>query len=289
MIEIWHQLVNVVLPFDWARYDFMKNALLAVLLVAPLYALLGTMVISNHMAFFSDVLGHAMLTGIAIGVVLGFVDPLLPMIIFAVILAVLINLFKGMTKAASDTVLGVFFATVVALGVVLLSRGGGFAKFTTYLIGDILAVSPADLIWLVVINLVVLLFWYFRGNALVLLSINSVLARSRGVPVFLIETIFSALLAVVVASSIRLVGILIVNSLLILPAAAARNFSSDLRSYTKWSIMISLISGVAGLISSYYWGTASGATVVLFAAAFYYLAVIWGKIWEKKKLRVPGH
>ena len=159
MIDAWYQWVGVVLPFEWCQYLFMKNALLAVLVITPVYALMGTMVVSSRMAFFTDVLGHSALAGIAIGVLCGVHDPLWPMIIMAVCLAVLINIFKRWTRASMDTVLGVFLAFMVALGITVLSRQGGFAKYTKYLIGDILAVSPAEIFWLAMIFVVVLIYW----------------------------------------------------------------------------------------------------------------------------------
>ena len=124
IIDLWYRLVDM-LPFSWTHYVFMKNALLAVLLVTPCFAVLGTMVVSNRMVFFTDVLGHSALTGIAIGVLLGFHDPTFPMIAVAVVLAVGINLLKNATRASMDTVLGVLFAFIVALGIVILSRQGG--------------------------------------------------------------------------------------------------------------------------------------------------------------------
>ncbi len=263
-----------ILPFGWTHYVFMKNALLAVLLVTPLFALLGTMVVNNRMVFFTDVLGHSALTGIAIGVLLGFYDPTLPMIILAVVLAVSINLLKNITKTSIDTVLGVFFAFIVALGIVILSRQGGFVKYTSYLIGDILAVTPKQIAWFSLIAIVVLVYWHIAGNAMIITSVNPSLARSRGVNTFLTETSFTVLLAIVVIVSIRLAGILIINSLLVLPAAASRNFARNTYSYTLGAVIISVLSGIAGLIVSYYWGTASGATIVLFAAVFYCLSAL---------------
>jgi zinc transport system permease protein len=278
MIELFYKLIESALPFGWVKYDFMKNALLAVVLITPIFALIGTMVISKHMAFFSDVLGHSALTGIAIGVVLGMADPTISMVGFAVLLAVAVTLFKGATSASSDTVLGVFFAMVIAVGIVILSRGGGFARYTIYLIGDILAVTPAQIFTLGVIALGVLLYWIRLGNKLTLVSVNSSLAGSRGINVFLIEASFAVLVALVVTLSIRLVGILIINSLLILPAAASRNISHNMRSYTVYAVMISLVSGIAGLTASYYWGTASGATIVIFAAIFYCVTAVLRKV-----------
>jgi zinc transport system permease protein len=274
MIDGCYKMIEFLFPFAWAKYDFMKNALLALLFVSPLFALIGTMVVGKRMAFFSDVLGHSALTGIAIGVALGLGEPFWPMMAFIVAMALLINLFKGLTQASSDTVLGVFFAAAVALGIVILSRFGGFNKYTGYLIGDILAVSRPDIYGIAGMAVVVLCFWMFFGNSLMLISVNPVLARTRGVNVFWVETFFVLVLAVVVAVSIRLVGILMVNSLLILPAAAARNISGNMRSYAAWSIAISMVSAVGGLVISYYLGTATGATIVLFCAGFYLAAAV---------------
>ncbi|MFH1246715.1 MAG: metal ABC transporter permease [Candidatus Liptonbacteria bacterium] len=274
--EAWYKLLDM-LPFSWTHYVFMKNALLAVLLVTPLFAILGTMVVNNRMVFFTDVLGHSALTGIAIGALLGFRDPTLPMIAVAVVLAVCVNLLKDATRASADTVLGVFFAFIVALGIVILSRQGGFARYTSYLIGDILAVSPRQITWFLVMAAVVLAYWYAAGNAMVLTSVNSSLARSRRVNTFLVETSFTVLLALVVIVSIRLVGILIISSLLILPAAASRNLARNMHSYTLAAVIISVLSGIAGLIASYYWGTASGATIVLFAAGCYGISALFAR------------
>ena len=274
-MECWHGLVESLLPFDWAQYDFMKNALLAVILITPAFGLLGTMVIQSRLTFFSDVLGHSALTGIAIGVVLGLGDPLWAMLIFAVIIAVGINLIMRVTKAPPDMVIGVFFAITVALGVVLLSRGGQFNKFTTYLIGDILAVNPEQILLLVIMLVVVIIYWIVAGNALVLISISPVLASSRGLWVMLVRTSFAVLLALAVTLSIRWVGILLINSLLVLPAVSGRLLARSVRGYCGWSVLIALVSGIGGLIVSYYWGTSSGATIVLFAAVIYGLVVIF--------------
>jgi zinc transport system permease protein len=281
MIGLWYKLADYILPFDLAQYIFIKNALLAVLLVTPVFGVLGTMVVSNRMAFFTEVLGHSALTGIAIGIICGIHDPTLPMIAIAVVLAVLVNILKGLTRASMDTVLGVFLAFMVALGITLLSRHGGFVKFTTYLIGDILAVTPRQIVWLAVLFIIVFVYWWFAGNMLILTSVSRSLARSRGTRTFLVETSFTILLAVVVMVAIRLVGILIINSLLVLPAAASRNVARSVGLYTALSIAISMLSGTTGLFASYYWGTASGATIVLFAVGCYAISALTGLIRQK--------
>jgi zinc transport system permease protein len=121
-----------LLPFSWAEHHFMLNALLAVVLVTPLFGMLGTMVVNNRMAFFSDTIGHSALTGIGIGVMMGLSQPLGAMILFAIIMAVTVSLVKEYTVTSTDTVIGVFSAVAVAIGIVILSRGGGFNKYSVF-------------------------------------------------------------------------------------------------------------------------------------------------------------
>jgi zinc transport system permease protein len=273
MVEIAHSFIADILPFSWASYAFMRNALMGIVLAAPMFGLLGTMVVSNRMVFFSDVLGHAALTGVAIGVLLGVTDVSWSVVVFCSLLAVLVNLFQAHTNSSSDTVLGVFFAVVVAVGVVILSKGGGFSKYTSFLIGDILTVSVKQVEILFFLFVSVAAFWFIAGNVLLLSSLNHAIARSRGIPVKAVEIMFSVLVAVVVAVCIKFVGILIINSFLVLPAAAARLVSRRFSDYTFLSVIISIVCGVAGLLVSYYWNTAAGATIVLFCALAYVIAL----------------
>lgn len=265
MTEIY-QAMDMLLRFDWAQHIFMKNALLGVLLVTPIFGLLGTMVVNNHMAFFSDALGHSALTGIAIGVVAGFSQPLWSMILFSVLLSFSIMAVKRANTASTDTIIGVFSSSAVALGIVLLSRSGGFAKYSAFLIGDLLSISASDLVLLAVTLAAVVVLWFLIFNKLLLVSVNPSLAHSRGIRVNLYDTLFTVVCAVVVTVSIQWVGVLIISSLLVLPAAAARNIAKGARQYHFYSVLIALLSGISGLILSYYWDTASGATIVLTAA-----------------------
>ena len=270
-MELIYDIIETVLPFSFARFDFMKNALLAVLLVTPLFGMLGTMAVNNKMAFFSDALGHSALTGIAIGVALGIGDPLVCMLTFGIVFGLAIRKVKSGTKASSDTVISVFSSVSMALGIVILSGSGGFAKYSSYLIGDILTVSPSYIGLMAVVLVCVYIVWYFIYNNLLLLSVNPSLSSSRGIKNALTENIFVVILAVAVMLSIKQIGILTINSLLILPAAAARNVSSNSRQYLVLSTIISMICGIAGLVISFYAGTAAGATMVLIAAAVYFV------------------
>jgi len=275
LLSPWHRALTA-LPFAWTEYEFMRTALLAILIVSPLFALVGTMVVNSRMAFFSDVLGHSALTGIAIGVLAGLAEPLWTMLAFAALLALIFNLMKLETGASSDTVLGVLFSATVAFGIVILSRKGEFGKFTAYLIGDILAVTPGYILLLAVIFFLVVAFWFVFGNRMILVSLNPILAKSRGVSPFWINLLFSLLLALLVTLAIRMVGLLIVSALLVLPAAAARNVTRSVQGYTMLAVGISLVAGASGLIASFYLDTASGATIVLAAACAYAVTALAG-------------
>ena len=268
-MSLWYSFVDFLLPFQWAEHMFMRNALLGVLLVTPIFGLLGTMVVNNQMAFFSDSLGHSALTGIAIGVILGLDNPIWSMLLFSFILSFAIMVVKKAHTASIDTIIGVFSSTAVALGIVILSRNGGFNKYSVYLIGDLLSISPANLMALGVILIVMIGVWVLAFNKLLLVSVNPSLASSRGVNVRLYETLFTLLMAVIVVISIQWVGILIISSMLILPAAASRNIARNMREYHTYSVLIALVSGLSGLLLSFYWGTATGATIVLISSVFF--------------------
>lgn len=266
-----------LLPFSMFQYDFMKNAFLAAILIAPLFALLGTMAVNNKMAFFSDALGHSAFTGIGLGVLLGLDDPLLAMLAFGIFLGLVITKVKSANMVSSDTVISVFSSAALALGIVILSASGGFAKYSSYLIGDILTVGQGDLLMIAVVLILAYLLWALLYNQLLLLSVNRSLAASRGVKVMLVENIFVMMVAVAVMVSIRWVGILMINSLLILPAAAARNITSTTRSYHWTATVFGLASSVVGLGISYTFGTSAGATMVLTAAVLFFLTYLIGK------------
>lgn len=273
-MSAWYWLMGQ-LPFEWAGFTFMQNALLAVLLVSPMFALIGCLVINNQMAFFSEAVGHATLTGIALGVLLGLTDPSLAIIAFAVALALTVSYLRRYSAISTDTLIGLVMSFSIALGVVLLSRGGGFAKYSRYLVGDLLTVTPAEIGRLALVFLLVAVLWGLYFNRFLLTFFNHPLAQSRGVNVWRTEAFFSSVVALVVAASIQWVGLLVVNSLIIIPAATSRNISVNSRQYVLNAVLLSLASALPGLVLSFYWGTATGATVVLVAMALYFLSFLF--------------
>ena len=268
-MSIWYALCDL-LPFELLRWDFMKNALLALLLMAPLFGLMSTMIVTGRMSFFSDALGHSAFTGIAIGAVFGIAAPTWAAVCFSVAFALLFSWVKSRSNQAADTLIGVFSSTAVALGIFAATlNGGSFTKYNQYLIGDILSVTVQEIYALALVLLAVLVFWVLCANRLTLTAIHPQLASSRGIPVGISQTVFIVAIAVVVTLSISSVGLLILNSLLVLPAASSRNVSRNLRQYHGFSVLFALVAGIGGLTVSYYLGCSAGAAISLILALIF--------------------
>ncbi len=251
-------------------YEFMRHALWAILLLVPLLSLLGTLVVNNGMAFFSDALGHSALTGVAIGVVAGVAQYEWVMIAFAVLFALVMNRIRHSHIASTDTVIGVFSSVGVALGLLLLSRNGHFANYQSLLIGDVLSITVGDL-WLVGGVLVAAVVqWVVCFNGFHAISIHPAVARNKGIPVRLLDDVFVVMVAVVVMLAIRWVGLLLINAMLVLPAAAARNVSRSMRSFTLLSLVFGVFAGVVGLLFSWYNAVATGPMIILILAALFF-------------------
>ncbi|NLZ82214.1 MAG: metal ABC transporter permease, partial [Clostridiales bacterium] len=167
-----------MLPFSWMDYNFMKNALLAILIITPLFGILGTMIVNNRMAFFSDALGHSALTGIAIGTLFGLGNTNIAMVVFAIIFALLLNMINRKNTVSTDTVISVFSSLSMSIGLVILSRGGNFSKYSGLLVGDILSITVNEIGYLVIIFAGTMVFWLFGFNKLLGAGVNTTLARS---------------------------------------------------------------------------------------------------------------
>lgn len=277
-MELWYQLCNL-LPFEMLQWDFMCNAFLAVLLMAPLFGLSSTFIVTGRMSFFSDAIGHSAFTGIAIGCICGVSAPIWVAVLFAIAFALLFSWIRSRSNQTADTLIGVFTSGAVALGVFIATLGGSsFTKYNKYLIGDILSVTPSEIGWLSVVLVAVVIFWILSGNRLLLSSIHPALASSRGFSPAASQTIFTTAIAVIVTLSISWVGLLILNSLLVLPAAAARNVSRNLRQYHGFSVLFALISGIAGLSFSYYLGASSGAAISIILVLLFSISFCFRKV-----------
>ena len=277
-MSIWYWICDLI-PLEMLRWDFMRNALAAVLLMAPLFGILSTMIVTGRMSFFSDALGHSAFTGIAIGCICGIAAPIWAAVIFSLIFALLFSFVRSRSNQAADTLIGVFSSTAVALGIFIATLGGGsFTKYNKYLIGDILSISPGEIGMLALVLVFVLVFWVVYSNRLTLTAIHPQLASSRGIRVGLSQTVFTAAISVVVTLSISSVGLLILNSLLVLPAAAARNVAKNLKQYHSFSVVFALIACIGGLVVSYYWGASAGSAISLALALIFAVTFCFRKV-----------
>ena len=277
-MQLWYAICDA-LPLELLHWNFMKNAVLAVLLIGPLFGLMSTMIVTGRMSFFSDALGHSAFTGIAIGCICGAAAPTGAAVLFAVAFALLFSFVRSRSNQAADTLIGVFSSTAVALGIFIATLGGSsFTKYNTYLIGDILSVTPGQIGLLALMLIAVLVFWVLFSNRLALTAIHPQLAASRAVPAGLLQTLFTVLIAVVVTLALSWVGLLILNSLLVLPGAAARNIAKNLRQYHGFSVLFALIAGIGGLVVSYYLGTSAGAAISLALAVIFAVSFSFRKV-----------
>lgn len=248
---------------DALGYGFFRRALAASLLLSPVLSLLGCQVVELRMAYFSDAIGHAGLAGIALGAILGARDPFASLVTFSVLLALSIAWSRRNGRVASDTAIGIFQSAAMALGIVLLSRGGGFARYSRFLVGDILAIAPEELLRLAVVSGAILLAWTASFNRVQVAAMGAAFARGRGASPWKVQAGFSVLVAVAVASAIQWLGILVIQALLILPAASARNLARSTASQHGIALASGTAGSLAGLFLSWQLSTATGSTIVL--------------------------
>jgi zinc transport system permease protein len=263
--------------------SFMVRAFLAALFLSPLCALLGVFVTARRMAFFSDTIAHGALAGIALGFWLGITDPTGPMVVFGLCVAAALLWLKENTELLTDTIMALLLSGSVSVGILVMSlmKGDFRGEIHRILFGDILAVSPTD-VWLAAgLFVAVGAGLFFRLSALTLLTAQEELAAVCGIPVRRLNYLFVLVLTLTVAMTIHLLGILLVTSLLVIPAATARNVSRNLRQQIIQSVLVGLAGGLIGIVVSYYLNVPSGPTIVLTCILFFILSLAG-------RWRVPG-
>jgi zinc transport system permease protein len=260
-----------LLPFEVLRPLFMRQALAGLLLVAPMAAAMGVQVVNFRMAFYADAISHSAFAGVALGLILS-ASPAWTMPAFGVLVGVSIMAMQRRSALSTDTVIGVVFAAVMAFGLAMVSRDRTVARdLPKYLYGDVLTISEFDLAALAVLFVVVFAFQAWSYNRLLYVGLSPTLARAHRVRIGFYQYAFAGLVALVVMFSVWAVGVLLATSLLVVPAAAARNFARSAGPAFWWALGVGSTSAVAGLlISAQEWaGTATGPTVVLCGFAWF--------------------
>ncbi len=243
--------------------EFVVLGTTALILISLVCGSIGALVVGNRMAFFSDALAHCSFAGIALGILTAIftgasddrLEWLLPliMIVSGIIFGLAITFVRERTELTSDTVIGVFFAGAIGLGAILFGALRFFTNKTAefYLFGSVNFVTETDLLWLLSLTILTFVILLTKYNDLVFASFNSSLARSRRIPIRFQNYLFIILLALIVNISIQSVGILLVNAMIIVPAATAVNLSRNLGQMVWWTIGLSIGTGLIGIWMSF--------------------------------------
>ena len=259
---------------EFLSYPFIHRALLASVMVGILCPFMGNFVVARRMSFFSDAISHAAFAGIALGALLG-IDFSVSSIALAICIAIFIAYLSEKTNLSADTVIGIAFSAVIATGMLLIGMLKGYrTDLFAFLFGDILAVSKTDLMLIFVVGALTITFVLVFFKPFLQITFNRDLARVEGIKVRFFEYLLFLIIALVVTVSLKIVGIILVTSLLIVPAAAARNLASSMSRLFGLSCIFGVISGVAGLAGSIYLNTSSGPTIVLVSIGIFFLTML---------------
>ncbi|NLX19436.1 MAG: metal ABC transporter permease [Desulfobulbus sp.] len=264
-------VIGLLLPCEVMQARFMQQALLGLLLLTPMTAVMGILVVNFRMSFFADAISHSAFAGVALGLLLSL-NPDWTMPVFGLIVGLGIMFMQRHSALSSDTVIGVFFSAVVAFGLAIVSRNSSLARdLQRFLYGDILTINDPQICALFGLFVIVICFQVLCYNHLLYIGLNPTLAQAHRIRVAALQYLFTGLLALIVMFAVQAVGVLLVTALLIVPAAAARNLARSAGSMFWWSQLISLSSAVAGLlISAQDWAqTATGATIILLACLWF--------------------
>ncbi len=244
------ELMFVLFPFSCMQAAFMQRAMLALLLIAPLSAISGIQVVNARMAFFSDAIGHSAFAGAAIGLLCALpIEFSMP--VTAVVVGLLVMLLKRGSRLSSDTIIGVVFSAVAAFGLAIVARDRSMSSnVRMFLFGDILTIDGLQILILGVLLVLFIVFQCIAFNRLLLIGINPMLAAVHRIRVEFYRYFFAALLALVVIYSVRTAGVVLVTALLVVPAAAARNFARNTRQMFWFSLLAGYLSCITGLIAS---------------------------------------
>jgi zinc transport system permease protein len=260
------------------QFPFMQRAIIGGIILGLLLAFMGVFVILRRMAFFGDGVAHASLAGIAIGILASY-NPLVVAIIFSIILAIIIFYLERKTKLSSDVIIGILFTASMALGVILISLKSGYQpELISFLFGNILSIQTSELIIMAIFAVIVIAFllYYFRQIAFITFDEEG--ARVSGINTTVLDLIFYITLAVAIVLGVKILGIVLVSALLIIPASIAKLISKSFKSLVASSIIVAEITILGGLAISYILNLPTGAVIILFGTALFFLTLIIQKL-----------
>ena len=253
---------------------FILRAIIAGIGVAIIAGAIGCFVVWRKMAYFGDSLAHSALLGVALGLVLGISTNLGTIIICSIFAIVLIWL-QQKKILATDTLLGILAHSALSVGMVTLSLLERSVDLHSYLFGDILAVNSSEIYYILFGGFFVLIFLYFNWSSFVLMTIDEKLARAEGINVVINQLLIMLLMTIVVAVSFKIVGLLLITSLLIIPAASARQLAHSPELMAVVSSVLAVFSVILGILGSIYFDTPSGPSIVVMSALIFVIVSIF--------------
>ncbi|WP_064615590.1 metal ABC transporter permease [Streptobacillus moniliformis] len=282
------ELANSGLLPDFFAYGFVINSIIAAILIGPMLGGIGTMVVIKKMAFFSEAIGHAAIAGISIGILLGesYNSPYIMLFSYCIIFGLIINYTRNRTKMGTDTLIGIFLSISIAIGAILLIYISGKVNshmLETVLFGSILTVSDFDLKVLLFTNIILIILIMLWYNKMLLSSFNRNIAIAKNVNVVFLEYVFILIITIITVASVKIIGSALVEALLIIPAASAKNLSKSIRGFILLSIIFSTISCILGIIVplSLSLSLPSGPAIILVASTIFFVTVVIKNITQK--------
>ncbi len=256
--------------------DFLIRAVVAGLLLALVAGPLGCFIVWRRMAYFGDTLSHSALLGIALGLLLDL-NMQLTVIFICCLVALLLVLMETRKSLATDTLLGILAHSSLAVGLVLLSFTNTQIDLQAYLFGDLLTVTNSELLWLLGGCALVLAVLLSNWNALLSFTLQPELAQVEGLNVMRLRVLLMLIIAVAVAVAMKIVGVLLITSLLIIPAATARLFARSPEQMAFGASLSGCVAVVGGLSASWFWDTPTGPSIVVVAALLFAMSVLLKK------------
>lgn len=238
---------------------------------------LGVLVVWQRMAYFGDALSHSALLGLIISIIAG-VTPGVGILISCLGVAIILILLQQNKKITTDTILSILAHTNLSIGLVILAAIGTIRiDLISYLFGDVLAISFTDLYWIWGVDIITILILFLIWRPLLAVTVHEELARVEGILVFPVQLVFVILMAIVISISMKLVGILLIISLLVIPAATARNFAKSPESMAIIASFLGCLAIGLGLLASVLWDTPAGPSIVVAAAGLFVIGSLFSK------------
>ncbi|MGL4772077.1 MAG: metal ABC transporter permease [Clostridium sp.] len=256
--------------------EFMRNAFAAGFMISILCPFIGLFVVLRRYSMIGDTLSHSSFAGVAIGLVIG-INPLLTAFVFTTICALVIELLRGYFKRYAELVMSIVLTLSLGIAIILISSGKASTNVNSYLFGSILTVSKSDLLLILIVGSLCLLCLSFIYNKLIYVTFDEEGAQTVGINVKLINYIFTILVGATISISIRVMGILVISSIIVVPVATALQLKKSFSKTLLFSIFFGFIDIMAGLVLSYYFNSAPGGTIALTSVLMLLLTIIISK------------